>query len=55
MNAKLDTGPWVALIDRSESMHVTMVEWLRNFEGRLYTTEAVLTEVLFPLNFSNQA
>lgn len=55
MNAILDTGPWVALIDRSESMHATTVEWLRNFEGRLYTTEAVLTEVLFLLNFSNQA
>ncbi len=50
--AILDTGPWVALIDRSESRHTECVQWLKNFSGRLYSTEAVLTEVLFILNFS---
>ena len=49
MIAILDTGPWVALIDRSESRHT---EWLKNFSGTLYSTEAVLTEVLYILNFS---
>jgi len=48
----LDTGPWVALIDRSESRHTECVNWLRKFSGRLYSTEAVLTEVLYLLNFS---
>ncbi len=48
----LDTGPWVALIDRSESRYTECVQWLKNFSGRLYSTEAVLTEVLFILNFS---
>ena len=48
----LDTGPWVALIDRSESRHIECVRWLKNFSGRLYSTEAVLTEVLYILNFS---
>jgi predicted nucleic acid-binding protein len=48
----LDTGPWVALIDRSESRHSECVRWLKNFSGRLYSTEAVLTEVLHILNFS---
>jgi predicted nucleic acid-binding protein len=48
----LDTGPWVALIDRSESRHTECVQWLKNFSGRLYSTEAVLTEVLYILNFS---
>jgi hypothetical protein len=52
MIAILDTGPWVALIDRSESRHPECVQWLRNFSGRLYSTEAVLTEVLNILNFS---
>ena len=52
MIAILDTGPWVALIDRSESRHTECVQWLRNFSGRLYSTEAVLTEVLHILNFS---
>ena len=52
MIAILDTGPWVALIDRSESRHTECVHWLKNFSGRLYSTEAVLTEVLYILNFS---
>ena len=52
MLAILDTGPWVALIDRSESRHIECVQWLKNFSGRLYSTEAVLTEVLYILNFS---
>jgi hypothetical protein len=52
MIAILDTGPWVALIDRSESRHAECVQWLKDFSGRLYSTEAVLTEVLYLLNFS---
>ena len=52
MIAIIDTGPWVALIDRSESRHAECVQWLKNFSGRLYSTEAVLTEVLYLLNFS---
>jgi predicted nucleic acid-binding protein len=52
MKAILDTGPWVALIDRSESKHPDSVQWLKHFSGRLYSTEAVLTEVLYLLNFS---
>lgn len=55
MNAILDTGPWVALIDRSERMHASTVDWFRGFEGSLYTTEAVLTEVLYLLDFSIRA
>jgi hypothetical protein len=52
MMAILDTGPWVALIDRSESKHIECVQWLKSFTGRLYSTEAVMTEVLYLLNFS---
>ena len=55
MNAILDTGPWVALIDRSESKHSICVQWLKNYSGRLYSTEAILTEVLYLLNFSVKA
>lgn len=55
MNAILDTGPWVALIDRSESKHDICVEWLKGHSGNLYSTEAVLTEVLCLLNFSSKA
>jgi predicted nucleic acid-binding protein len=52
MIAILDTGPGVALIDRSESTHIECVQWLKSFTGRLYSTEAALTEVLYLLNFS---
>ncbi len=52
MNVILDTGPWVALIDRSESRHPDCVQWLIRFSGNIYSTEAVLTEVLYLLNFS---
>lgn len=55
MSAIIDTGPWVALIDRSESRHAECVRWLKNFSGSLYSTEAVLTEVLYILNFSMTA
>jgi predicted nucleic acid-binding protein len=47
MNAILDTGPWVALIDRSEKRHAACVKWLKDYSRRLYSTEAVLTEVLY--------
>ena len=52
MNIIMDTGPWVALIDRSESRHHDCAQWLKEFSGNLYSTEAVLTEVLYLLNFS---
>ncbi len=55
MHVILDTGPWVALIDRSESRHSECVEWLKGFSGKIYSTESVLTEVLYLLNFSVKA
>ncbi len=55
MSTILDTGPWVALVDRSESKHDICVQWLKNYSGKLYSTEAVLTEVLYLLNFSVKA
>ncbi|GAB6058159.1 type II toxin-antitoxin system VapC family toxin [Desulfonatronum parangueonense] len=55
MRALLDTGPWVALIDLSEASHAMCVEWFGAFTGTLYSTEPVLTEVLYLLNFSLNA
>ncbi len=40
----LDTGPLVALLDRSERMHEPCTEWISQFRGTLLTTEAVVTE-----------
>ncbi len=55
MQVIMDTGPWVALIDRSEARHKKCIEWLRQFEGYIFSSEAVLTEVLYLLNFSLRA
>ena len=52
MQLIMDTGPWVALLDRSEARHSECVEWFRRFEGDIFSSEAVLTEVLYLLNFS---
>jgi len=55
MHVMMDTGPWVALIDRSEGRHKECVEWLMDFKGNILSSEAVLTEVLYLLNFSTRA
>lgn len=55
MKALLDTGPWVALIDRSEGAHELCKQWFTSFSGRLYSTEPVLTEALYLLEFSLRA
>jgi predicted nucleic acid-binding protein len=51
----MDTGPWVALIDRSEGRHIECVEWMKGFEGEIFSSESVLTEVLYLLSFSAAA
>jgi predicted nucleic acid-binding protein len=43
----LDTGAWVALLDRREREHPRCVQALQSLFGRLLSTEAVLTETLW--------
>ncbi len=43
----LDTGAFVALVDRSERRHADCVAVLEAWSGALLTTEAVLTETLY--------
>jgi len=43
----LDTGPFVALVDRSEKLHDDCVAALERWTGPIVTTEAVLTETLY--------
>jgi uncharacterized protein len=52
----LDTGPLVAMLDRSEKNHERCVSFLREFRGRLITTEPVITETVYLLgpSFRNQ-
>lgn len=44
-----DTGAFVALLDKSEKNHEDCVAFLREFKGRLFTTEPVLTETMYLL------
>jgi uncharacterized protein len=43
----LDTGAFVALVDRSETRHADCVRALEQWTGPIITTEAVLTETLY--------
>jgi predicted nucleic acid-binding protein len=54
-NILLDTGAFVALIDKSENNYERCVEFFSNFKGKLLTSEPVLTETLCLLNSSMKA
>ena len=54
-NILLDTGPFVALLDSSEKNHERCVRFFKDFKGQLFTTEPVLTEVLYLLGPSIKA
>ena len=43
----LDTGAFVALVDKSERRHADCVAVLEGWNGAIVTTEAVLTETLY--------
>ena len=48
-NVLLDTGAFVALLDKSERNHGRCVMFLKNFKGKFLTTEPVLTETIYLL------
>jgi predicted nucleic acid-binding protein len=54
-NLLLDTGPFVALLDSTEKSHERCVMFYKEFRGQLFTTEPVLTEVLYLLGPSIKA
>ena len=48
-NIILDTGAFVALLDKSERNHERCVIFLKELKGKLITTEPVLTETIYLL------
>lgn len=51
----LDTGAFVALLDKSEKSHERCVVFFKDFKGKLLTTEPVLTETIYLLGPSVKA
>ena len=43
----VDTGPFVAYLDRTDSSHTDVAACLDGFSGQLMTTGAVVTEVMY--------
>jgi uncharacterized protein len=51
----VDTGPLVALLDRSDNDHTAVVETLAKIQDRLVSVWPVLVEAMYLLAFSWQA
>ena len=50
----IDSGPLIALFDKSDRYHQEVLSFLKSFNGKLVTTWAVLTEVSHMLDFNLQ-
>ncbi len=50
----IDAGPLIALFDRSDNYHGHILKFMKKFDGRLVTSWAVITEVLYMLAFNVQ-
>lgn len=54
-NMLLDTGAFVALLDKDERNHERCLQFFQDFHGKMLTTEPVLTETLYLLSPSIKA
>ncbi|OAN63132.1 pilus assembly protein [Balneola sp. EhC07] len=50
----IDAGPIIALFDKDDQYHHQVMDFMKNFRGRLVSTWAVLTEVSYMLDFNKQ-
>jgi predicted nucleic acid-binding protein len=50
----IDSGPLIALFDKSDSYHLKVLNFLKNYKGKLVTSVAVVTEVSHILDFNLQ-
>lgn len=48
----IDAGPLIALFDRSDKYHLKAIQFIKEFEGELWTTWPVVTEVSHMLDFN---
>ncbi|MEX0609628.1 MAG: PIN domain-containing protein [Balneolaceae bacterium] len=50
----IDAGPIIALFDKDDQHYERVLNYMREFHGRLITTWPVLTEVCYMLDFNLQ-
>lgn len=50
----IDSGPLIALFDRSDKYHLKVLEFMKTFKGELVTSWSVVTEVSHMLDFNLQ-
>ena len=50
----IDSGPLIALFDKSDSYHLKVLNFLKSYKGTLVTSIAVVTEVSHMLDFNLQ-
>jgi predicted nucleic acid-binding protein len=48
----IDSGPLIALFDKSDKYHDRVLDFFKNYEGEFVTTWAVVTEVTHMLDFN---
>ncbi|MEX0647969.1 MAG: PIN domain-containing protein [Balneolaceae bacterium] len=53
-NALIDAGPVIALFDRSDQYHLKVLNFMREYRGRLISTWPVLTEICYMLDFNTE-
>ena len=50
----IDSGPLIALFDRSDKYHNDVLNFMKEYKGKLITSWAVITEVFHMLDFNLQ-
>ena len=50
----IDSGPLIALFDRSDKYHKKVLNFIKSYKGKLITSWAVITEVSHMLDFNLQ-
>lgn len=48
----IDAGPLIALFDRDDKYHTSILEFIKNTNYRFISTTAVLTETMYMLDFN---
>lgn len=50
----IDAGPLIALFDKSDKYHLKALQFIKEFEGQLWSTWPVITEACHLLDFNTQ-